>query len=91
MSTPETPDVLNLDAATAALSALREMLAADGYGMSLHVIGPKILGIDVSAGPDSCPTCLVPKELMTGIAMEALGDATPVSRIEVSYPADGQR
>jgi hypothetical protein len=76
----------DLTAASRALSGIRAMLAADGYGMSLRALGTDTLAVDIMAGPDACAECLVPKDIMSGIVRDALGSVVPVARIEVSYP-----
>ena len=73
---------------TVALKSVSDMLAADGYLMNLSAPSPGELLIDVTSGPEACPECLVPKDLMAGIAMDALGAGSGIDRIEVTYPAD---
>jgi hypothetical protein len=80
--------VLDLAAASRALSGIRAMLAADGYGMSLRALGTDTLAVDIVAGPDACAECLVPKDIMSGIVGDALGSVVPVARIKLSYPAE---
>jgi hypothetical protein len=81
---------LDLAAASLALSGLRGMLAADGYGMSLRALGTDTLAVDIMAGPDACAECLVPEDIMSGIVRDALGSVVPVARIELSYPAESR-
>lgn len=88
MNADETADTFGLHDAEAALSGLRDMLNADGYDMSLSISAPGTLGLKVIAGPDACAECLVPKDLMAAIAMDALAGTIPVSLIEVRYPSD---
>lgn len=71
-----------------ALSPLRDILAADGYLMSVSMPSPGAMLIDVTAGPEACADCLVPKDIMAGIAMDSLGDDSGVSTIEINYPVD---
>ena len=80
-----TPASFDLDDAEAALSGLRDVLIADGYDVSLSISGPETLGLDVIAGPGACAECLVPKDLMTAIVMDALAGTIPVSRVEIRY------
>ena len=79
---------LDLAAASHALSGIRGMLAADGYGMSLRALGTDALAVEILAGPDACAECLVPKDIMSSIVRDALGSVVPVARIEISYPAE---
>lgn len=71
-----------------ALRSVSDMLAADGYLMNLSAPADDELLIDVTAGPEACAECLVPKDLMAGIAMDALGPDSGIARIEINYPLD---
>jgi hypothetical protein len=64
------------DVVATALSRLRDMLAADGYDMTVRLTGPAELRIDIGAGPDACAECLVPKNVIASIAMDALAGNT---------------
>ena len=79
-----TPD---LTAAWQAPAAIREMLAADGYAMSLRALGTDALAVAILAGLEACAECVVPKNIMSGIIRNAFGPAAPVARIQLSYPA----
>ena len=52
--------------------ALRSTLAADGYLMEIAEDGGRVR-VTISATPDACADCLVPKDLMRAILGEALG------------------
>jgi hypothetical protein len=80
------PGDVDLAAASQALADIRGMLAADGYDMSLRVLGTGGLAVDILAGPGACAECLVPKDIMSGIVRDALGSEVPVARIELCYP-----
>jgi hypothetical protein len=68
-----------------ALAGQRAMLAADGYALTLTLDDDTIVAT-VSAGPDACPDCLVPKTLMLSYFEKALGpDRTAIRLI---YPGD---
>lgn len=82
------PDPPDLTAASQALAGIRGMLAADGYDMSLRVLGTDTLGVDILAGPDACAECLVPKDIMSGIVSDALGSPAPAAHIQLSYPGE---
>jgi hypothetical protein len=79
---------LDLMAASQALAGIRGMLAADGYDMSLRVLGTDTLAVEILAGPDACAECLVPMDIMSGIVSDALGSSAPAARIQLSYPAE---
>ena len=69
-----------------ALENLRQTLAADDYRMA---VAETAAGIEVriTAGPDTCADCLVPKPLMRSILHDALG--VPDDAITLVYPSDG--
>jgi hypothetical protein len=70
--------------------ALREMTAvleADGYGLSARIEDGRVR-LDVHAGPDACPDCLVPKQLFASMALSRLVGADiaiDASEIDVRY------
>jgi len=74
-----------------ALSKMRRMLEADGYEL---ISAPTADGVSltVQAGPNACEECLVPKEIFTSIAVEALGSAgieLSAEQVKITYPTDG--
>lgn len=71
--------------AEARLAGIRAGLQADGYDLIVHV-GPNLV-VEITAGPDACADCLVPKALMKNILRGALGSEAPED-IVVRYPAD---
>ncbi|GAA0899176.1 hypothetical protein [Pseudonocardia zijingensis] len=68
-----------------ALSGLRSTLEADDYRMAVSESGSSI-EVTITAGPDACEECLVPKPLMRNILHAALG--VPEDDITLVYPAD---
>src|SRR6202034_2161045 len=47
--------------------------------------------VRVSAGPDACEECLVPKALMTQLVLQALGNAgmgIPAEQVRLTYPGE---
>jgi hypothetical protein len=68
-----------------ALTGLRDMLAADDYQLSVAESGDGI-AVRITAGPDACADCLVPKAVMRGVLHNALGIAE--ENITLEYPAD---
>jgi hypothetical protein len=68
-----------------ALAGQRAMLAADGFALTLTQDGDTIVAT-ISAGPDACRDCLVPKTLMLTYFEKALGPAHP--KIRLTYPGD---
>jgi hypothetical protein len=65
--------------------ALRASLAADGYRVDIGEAGGR-LSVIISATPEACPDCLVPKDLMRGLLQQALG--VPEDTIDLTYPED---
>ena len=46
--------------------ALSSALEADGYHLAIDEVGSRVSAI-ITAGPDACEECLVPKELFRGM------------------------
>jgi len=65
--------------------ALRSSLAADGYLLEIAEHGTRVR-VTISATPQACADCLVPKDLMRGILERALG--VPADAIDLTYPRD---
>ena len=63
-----------LGAMHAALEPFREVLAADGYEMSLQ-LDESELTISVRAGSAACSDCVVPESVMRMVIDQALTDA----------------
>jgi hypothetical protein len=67
--------------------ALRSTLAADGCLMEIAAQKDRIR-VTISATPEACAGCLVPKDLMRGILGQALG--VPEDAIDLTYPSESQ-
>jgi hypothetical protein len=69
--------------------ALASSLRADGYDLAITEsstdLGDRI-AVVVSATPEACEDCLVPKDLMRGILAQALSVAGDT--IDITYPRD---
>ena len=65
--------------------ALTSALEADGYHMAIGEADAK-LSVVITAGPDACEDCLVPKDVFRGIASHQLGIEGEL--IDITYPAD---
>jgi molybdopterin/thiamine biosynthesis adenylyltransferase len=65
--------------------ALTSALEADGYHMAIGEADAK-LSVVITAGPDACEDCLVPKDLMRGMLSNELGVDAAI--IDITYPAD---
>jgi hypothetical protein len=68
-----------------ALSGLRSTLEADDYRMAVTEAGDSV-EVTITAGPEACADCLVPKPIMRNILHAALG--VPERSIVLRYPAD---
>jgi hypothetical protein len=68
-----------------ALAGLRSTLEADDYRMSIIESGTSV-EVWITAGPDACADCLVPKPIMRSVLHAALG--VPEDEIVLVYPAD---
>lgn len=65
------------------LTELRSSLEADGYRVDVAEAGDRV-EVAISATPDACPDCLVPKPLMLGFLEQALGVSEQA--IDLTYP-----
>ena len=63
--------------------ALRFTLAADGYLLEIAEQGTRVR-VTISATPEACADCLVPKDLMRAILGQTLG--VPDDAIDLTYP-----
>jgi hypothetical protein len=68
--------------------ALRSTLAADGYLMDIAEAGDGVQ-VTITATPQACADCLVPKDLMRGILGQALGLAEDA--IDLTYPSEANQ
>lgn len=71
-----------------ALTRVREALVADGYDLEVQGIEAGRVRLAISAGPQACADCLVPKDLMQQMIAQALRDCSPVVGIELRYPGE---
>ena len=60
-------------------------LKADGYNMAIAEQDAR-LAVVITAGPDACEDCLVPKDLMRGMLSSELGVDAAI--IDITYPTD---
>ena len=65
--------------------ALAQSLEADGYHMAIEGDESRI-SVVISATPEACEDCLVPKDLMRGILSQQLG--VDGDSIDITYPVD---
>ena len=65
--------------------ALTSALNADGYHMAIDERDARLVVV-ITAGPDACEECLVPKDLMRSMLGNELGVDAAI--IDITYPAD---
>ena len=82
---------IDIDAVSAALTPTREGLDAAGFDLAIQVAGGGIL-LKVSARPNACEDCLVPKSLFRQLADDEIREAGLNSiDMEIMYPIDARR
>jgi hypothetical protein len=67
------------------LQALRSSLEADGYRLEVRAEDGRV-GVRISATPQACADCLVPKPLMRSMLRDALGVGE--ESIDLTYPSE---
>ncbi len=68
------------------MSDITTMLAADGYNLDVAEGDGTRIALTVSAGPNACEDCRVPKDVFRGIAAHQLGIEGEL--LDITYPAD---
>ena len=66
-------------------AALASTLEVDGYHMAIDGDGARV-SVVITASPEACEDCLVPKDLMRGILSNTLGVSGET--IDITYPRD---
>ncbi|HYW25521.1 MAG TPA: hypothetical protein VE953_15235 [Terriglobales bacterium] len=69
----------------AGLQTMRAALEADGYLLDVSEDRGR-LDARISAGPEACEDCLVPKSIMLAMLQQALG--VPEQSIDLRYPGE---
>lgn len=80
----------SLDAISDALGSIREALEADGYALTVGGT-QELVELEVSATPEACAECLVPKHLFEMMAVSALAEHDlnlSSDKLRVVYPLD---
>lgn len=67
------------------LISLEEMLAVDGYTLTIERTGPTTDAV-IRSGDGICEDCLVPKTIMTGMLAQAL--EIEADSITLTYPSE---
>jgi hypothetical protein len=71
-----------------ALGPLGELLAADGFRLSVGTTAAGTALLTVTAGPHACADCLVPESTFEAIALKHLRDRGLSKGIEIAYPEE---
>jgi hypothetical protein len=66
-------------------AALATSLEADGYHMAIGEDGARVCVV-ITATPEACADCLVPKDFMRDILSQTLGVSGDT--IDITYPRD---
>lgn len=69
------------------LDGLREGFQADGYDLKVDAAGADHAAVSVLAGPEACEECLVPKPIVEGMLLKALGPGG-IRSVSLRYPED---
>ena len=78
---------IDLSAADQAISETRRSLEASGFGVVCAHDG-EVLTVSLSAGPDACAECLVPRPVLEAIVGRELAErGVAVAGVRVIYPA----
>ena len=75
-----------------ALTDIREALRADGYDLAVRPGEGERVAIEVSAGPDACVECLIPKDVFEQLVESACADSgygIDRDAISIIYPTEG--
>jgi hypothetical protein len=71
-----------------ALAPVRAMLAADGYQLAVAEGSGVTALLTITAGPEACEYCLVPKSVLESIAVKNLRQHGLVMDVALFYPGD---
>lgn len=70
------------------LAGFREGLVADGYDLLVDEVSSGTARLRITAGPDACAECLVPKDLMIDMLKASLEDLPEIKQLELAYPSE---
>ena len=70
------------------LEGFREGLVADGYDLLVDGYADGTARLRITAGPDACAECLIPKKLMVSMLEDSLRELPEVHKVEVAYPEE---
>lgn len=70
------------------LAGFREGLVADGYDLLVDEVSAGTARLRITAGPDACAECLVPKDLMIDMLKASLEDLPEIKQVELAYPSE---
>lgn len=88
---PEAPNAQNTALkVSAALVSLKESMMLDGYDLTVSTSASGLM-VEVSAGPQACADCLVPKSIFHALVTQAIRSADSTLAVPgfgIAYPAD---
>lgn len=88
MVTGGNKSVANVRMVEEALSGIRTGYQADGYDLHVDGVSDGTVRVRISAGPDACEECLVPKAITVGMIKASLQALPEITEVEVTYPTD---
>lgn len=78
----------DLPAVEAALAGLRSGYEADGYDLVVEAVNAGVVAVRISAGPDACADCLVPRPIAIGTIQASLAGFPEITGVTLTYPAE---
>jgi hypothetical protein len=67
---------------------VRDLVAGDGYDAAVEELSGGRLRVEIVAGPEACPDCLVPKSVMKAVLLDRLPPGTVLDEQDIVYPND---
>ncbi|MGE0877811.1 MAG: hypothetical protein AB7L13_00370 [Acidimicrobiia bacterium] len=77
-----------MGAITEALAPVVKMLSVEGFDLAVDETGPASAVLTVSARPEACEYCLVPKSVLQSVAADKLAAHGLTAELSVVYPID---
>jgi hypothetical protein len=71
-----------------ALDDFRRAMEADGYTMVVDDLDSGSLRVTITAGPQACEDCLVPKPVMLTLLRQSLASLPAIREIDLVYPKE---
>jgi len=82
--------MLDVASVVSALAPISGALEADGYQLVVSLPGKDRLRVQITAGPEACEDCLIPRSMMESMIETAVnGAGLPLPTLDVVYPVEG--